>query len=76
MQGGHQLQYWITLSTLRELGKNILPYSEGKYFRNFIFKTPLQNKAIIKKSSMKQSALEKSYAIIIWGKASENVHSE
>lgn len=57
----------MTLSTLRESGKNILPYSEGEYFTNFIFKTPLENKAIIKESSTKQSALEKlSYAIIIW----------
>lgn len=31
-------QCQVTLSTLRESGKNILPYSDGKYFTNFIFK--------------------------------------
>lgn len=51
-------QCLVTLFTLRESGKNVLPYSDG-ISQILSSRIPLENKAIIKESSVKQPGLEK-----------------
>lgn len=59
-------QWLVTLSTLGKPSKNVLPYSDDNP-QILSSRIPLENKAIIKESSVKPSGLEKSScAIIIW----------